>query len=86
MKCVLCGKTSIEIEIERFPLRPEARKMLLKQFGINPDEALASYGACRECLALPVGERKELAEKAIKDEQDEHRRELIEDWLNKYRN
>ena len=69
MKCVLCGKTSIEIEIERFPLHPEARKMLLKQFRINPDAALASYGTCRECLALLVGERKELAEKAIKDEQ-----------------
>lgn len=83
MKCVLCGKTSIEVKINLFPLSPEARKMLLKQFGIDPDEALASHGVCRECLALPVGERKKLAEKAIKDEQDEYRRELIKDALKK---
>jgi hypothetical protein len=83
MKCVLCGKTSIEVKINLFPLSPEARKMLLKQFDIDPDEALASHGVCRECLALPVGERKKLAEKAIKDEQDEYRRELIKDALKK---
>jgi hypothetical protein len=83
MKCVLCGKTSIEVKINLFPLSPEARKMLLKQFGIDPDEALASHGVCRKCLALPVGKRKKLAEKAIKDEQDEYRRELIKDALKK---
>ena len=86
MKCVLCGKTSIEVKIDLFPLSPEARKMLLKQFGIDPDEALASHGVCRECLALPVDERKKLAEKAIKDEHEEYRRELIKDALNRNRN
>ncbi len=86
MKCVLCGRTSIEVKIDLFPLSPEARKMLQKQFGIDPDAALASHGVCRECLALPVGERRKLAEKAIKDEQDEYRRELIKDLLKKNRN
>jgi hypothetical protein len=56
--------------------------MFLKQFGIDPEEALASHGVCRKCLAVPVGERKKLGEKAIKDEQDEYRRELIIDVLN----
>jgi hypothetical protein len=55
--------------------------MLLKQFGIDPNQALASHGVCRECLALPVGERKKLAEKAIKEEQDEYRRDLTKDTL-----
>jgi hypothetical protein len=82
MRCVLCGNTSIEVKINLFPLSPEARKMLLKQFGIDPDEALVSRGLCRECLALPVVDRKKLADKAIKDEQDEYRRELIIDVLN----
>ncbi len=86
MKCVLCGKTSIQVKIDQFPLSPEARKMLQKQFGIDPDAALASHGVCHECLALPLGERKRLAEKAITDEQDEYRRELIKDALNKNRN
>jgi len=58
----------------------------LKEHGIDPDAALASHGVCHECLALPVGERKSLAEKAITDEQDEYRRELIKDALNKNRN
>ncbi len=58
MKCVLCGKTSIQVKIDQFRLSPEARKMLQKQFGIDPDAALASHGVCHECLALPVGERK----------------------------
>jgi len=41
MKCVLCGKTSIGIE--RFTIKPEARKMLDKQFlGMNHAEALAT--------------------------------------------
>ncbi len=86
MKCVLCGRTSIEVKIDLFPLSPEARKMLQKQFGIDPDAALASHGVCRECLALSFGERRKLAEKAIKDEQDEYRRELIKDVLKKHRN
>lgn len=33
------------------------------KFERDPDEALASHGFCRECLAQPVGERKKLAEK-----------------------
>ncbi len=83
MKCVLCGKTSIEVKIDPFPLSLEARRMLQKQFGIDPDAALASHGVCRECLALPVGERRRLAEQAIKEEKDEYRRELIKDLLNR---
>lgn len=45
MKCVLCGKTSIEVKIDLFPLSSEARKMLPKQFGINPNGAFG--GVCR---------------------------------------
>jgi len=86
MECLLCGKTSIETKIDQFPLSAEARKMLRKQFGIDPDAALASHGICRECLALSVAERRKLAEKAIQDEQDEYRRELIKDALEKRRN
>jgi hypothetical protein len=60
--------------------------MLQKHFDIDRDEALASHGFCRECLAHSVGERKKLAEKAIKEEQAEYRRELIKDSLNQSRN
>jgi hypothetical protein len=83
MKCVLCGKTSIDAKVEQFPLSPEAREMLKRQLGINPDEALAKSGVCHGCLALPFAERNELAQKAIKNEQDEHRRDLIKDALKK---
>jgi hypothetical protein len=34
-------------------------------------------------LALPFAERNKLAQKAIKNEQDEHRRDLIKDALKK---
>jgi len=86
MKCVLCCRTSIDIRIDQFPLSPEAREMLKRKFGINPDEALANSGVCRECLALPFTERNKLAEKAIKSELDEHRRQEIQDTLKKNRN
>jgi hypothetical protein len=81
MKCILCNKTSIEVKIDLFPLSPEARKMLLKQFGINPDHALTMNGVCSECLALPLVRRKKLAEIAIEGERDEFRRALIGDTL-----
>ena len=86
MKCVLCCRTSIEVKIDQFPLSPEARVMLKRKFGINPDEALANIGVCHECLALPFAERNKLAERAIKSEQDEHRRQVIQDTLKKNRN
>jgi hypothetical protein len=86
MKCVLCGRTSIDVKIDQFPLSPEAREMLKRIFGINPDEVLANSGVCRLCLALPFAERNKLAEKAIKIEQDEHRRQAIQDTLKKNRN
>ena len=83
MNCVLCGKTSIDVKIDQFPLSPEARRMLKSKFGINPDEALAEHGVCHECMALPLAERSELALKVIQNEQDERRRELIQDALKK---
>ena len=86
MKCALCGKTSIDTKIRQFPLSPEARAMLRRQFGINPDEAFVETAVCRECLALPFAERNQLAQKAIESEQNEHRRELLRDTLNKSRN
>jgi len=85
MKCVLCGKTSIGIE--RFTISPEARKMLEKQFpGMNHDEALAGYGICGNCLALPLVERRKLADKVISDELDEYRRDLLKNALEKRKN
>ena len=60
MKCALCGKTSIDTKIRQFPLSPEARAMLRRQFGINPDEAFVQTAVCRECLALPYAERNRL--------------------------
>jgi hypothetical protein len=86
MKCALCGKTSIDTKIRQFPLSPEARAMLRRQFGINPDEAFVQTAVCRECLALPFAGRNKLAQKAIESEQDEHRRELLRETLNKSRN
>jgi hypothetical protein len=86
MKCSLCGKTSIDTKIRQFPLSPEARAMIRRQFGINPDEAFVETAVCRECLALPFAERNQLAQKAIESEQNEHRRELLRDTLNKSRN
>lgn len=58
--------TSIEVKLDQFPLSPEARNMLRRKFGVNPDEALAENEICRECLVLPLDERNRLAEKAIK--------------------
>lgn len=79
MNCVLCGKKSIQDDVDRFPLSPEARKMLQKRFGIEPDSTLA---VCRECAALPGN----LAEKAIGRELDEYRRDLIREALKNSRN
>jgi hypothetical protein len=79
MNCVLCDKTSIQVDIDRFPFSPEARKMLQKRFGIEPDSTLA---VCRECAALPGN----LAEKAIGRERDECRRDLIREALRNSRN
>jgi len=86
MKCVLCGMTSIDVKIDQFPLSPEARDMLRRKFGINPDEALAENGVCRQCLALPPNQRNKLAEKATKSAQDEYWREAIQDALKKIGN
>ena len=94
MKCVLCGSTPIETNIGPFPLNPEARGMLSKQSGIDPDDALASHGVCQECRALPLGEREKLTALAIVEEREEYRRELkdeyqrelIEEALNRFRN
>ncbi len=67
----------MEAKIDLFPLSPKARNMLLRLFGIDPDEALTYHGVCRPCLLLPVDERNELAENAIKSEEDEFRHALI---------
>lgn len=77
MECVLCRKTSTEVAIDPLLLGTEARRMLQKQFGIEPEEVFANEAICRECLALPFGERKRLAVKAIKSGRDEQRRDLI---------
>jgi len=85
MKCVLCGKASIYIE--RFTISPEAREILERQFpNMNHDEALASYGICGDCLALPLVERRKLADKAISDGLDEYRRDLLKDAIEKRKN
>jgi hypothetical protein len=94
MKCVLCGRTPIETKIDPFPLNPEARGMLSKQSGIDPDDAAASYGVCLECRALPIVERAKLTALAIEDERegyrrelnDEYRREAMVEALNRFRN
>jgi len=86
MKCVLCGTASIDAKIVQFPLSPEAREMLKRQLAISSNEAFTKIGVCRECLALPPAEQKKLADKAIEDERDEHRRDLIKETLNKSRN
>ena len=79
MNCFLCGKTSTQVKIDLFPLSSAARGMLQKRFGIDPKEDLA---ICRECIALPGN----LAEKAIRREQDEQRRDLIKYALSNSRN
>jgi len=86
VQCVLCGKTSMEAKIDLFPLSPQARSMLLRLFGIDPDEALTYHGVCRPCLLLPVDGRNELAESAFKSEADEFRRELIRKALDTNKN
>jgi hypothetical protein len=86
MECVLCRKTSTEVAIDPLSLRPEARRMLEMHVGIDPAEAFANEAICRECLALPFGERNKLAEKAIRNVQEECRRELIRDDLKNRQN
>ncbi len=86
MKCVLCAKTSIEVDIDPLPLSPEAREMLQEQSGLNPDEALANHAICRECLALPFAERNKLAEKAIERGRGEDLCDLITDALRNRQN
>jgi hypothetical protein len=94
MKCILCGRTSIETKIDSFPLNPEARGMRSRQSGIDADDFMASHDICPVCRALPVGERERLTALAIEEEReeyrrelnDEYRRELIEEALNKFRN
>jgi hypothetical protein len=86
VQCVLCGKTSMEAKIDLFPLSPQVRNMLLRLFGIDPDEALTYHGVCRPCLLLPVDDRNELAESAIKSEEDEFRRALIRKALDADKN
>ncbi len=82
MKCVLCGEKSADAEIHQFPLSPDAREALRKHYGLDPDQDLASSGICAKCLVLP----RELAEKAIKDEENELRRHLMKEALNMNRN
>jgi hypothetical protein len=85
MKCVLCGETSIGME--RLSLSPAARKILEKRFpGMNYDEALASYGICVKCLALPPIERRNLADRFIRHEREKHRRDLLKNALKKRNN
>jgi hypothetical protein len=85
MECVLCGKTSIDME--RFTISPEARKRLEQQFpGMNHDEVLANNGVCCDCLALPLAERRKLADKVIRDELNEYRRDLMKGALKKREN
>ena len=86
MRCVLCNQTSAEAKIDLFPLSPRVRAMLLRQFGIDPDEALRYHGVCRKCLTLPADARNNLAASAIQNEQDEYRRELIVGALNQSKN
>jgi hypothetical protein len=86
MKCALCGKASIDTKIRQFPLSPEARAMLRRQFGLDHEEAFVQTAVCRECLALPLAERNELAQKALESAQNEHRRGLIKDTLYNSRN
>lgn len=83
MECVLCRKTSTEVAIDRLSLRPEARVMLQKQFGFDPDEVFATEAICQECLALPFGERNKMAQKAIRNGRDEHRHDLIKELKNR---
>ena len=73
----------MEAKIDLFPLSPKVRNMLLRHFGIDPDEALTYHGVCHECMSLPAGARQELAEATIKTEQDEYRRELVKEALDK---
>lgn len=67
MRCVLCGKTS-----EMWFLVPENRRIFKKQFrlGTNRDQDLAYNGVCVECMALPLSERKMLADRAAEPELD----------------
>jgi hypothetical protein len=64
-RCVLCGRTS-----EMWFLGPENRRIFKKPFrlGTNRDEDLAYNGVCVECMALPLGERKILADRSAKHE------------------
>jgi hypothetical protein len=85
MTCVLCGKTSTKIE--RFTISPGLRKMLEDRFpGMNHDEALARYGICDNCLALPLVERRKLADKVLSGELHEYRRDLLKITLEKLKN
>jgi len=85
MKCVLCGKTSIGIQ--QFAISPGARDLLEKQFpGVNPDEALASYGICGTCLALQPFERRNRAERVLSDDLHARRRDLLKIVLEKLKN
>ncbi len=85
MECVLCGKTSIGIQ--QFAISPGVRDLLEKQFpGVNPDEALASYGVCDNCLALQPIERRKLADKVLSDDLHERRRDLLKIALEKLKN
>jgi hypothetical protein len=86
VQCVLCGKTSMEAKIDLFPLSPKVRNMLLRLLGFDPDEALTYHGVCRPCLLLSDDERNELAENAIKSEEDEFRRALIRKALDADKN
>ncbi len=85
MTCVLCGRTLREAKIDQFPLSAEAREMLRRHFGIDPNQALLVHGVCRPCLNLPAAERNELALSSLKDEPDMRRRDLILDALKKNR-
>jgi hypothetical protein len=73
----------MEAKVDLFPLSPKVRNMLLRHFGLDPHEALIYHGVCHECLSLPAGERQRLAEQTIKTEQDEYRRDLVKEALDK---
>jgi hypothetical protein len=73
--------------IERFAISPGMRELLKNQFpAMNLDTALASYGICGDCLALPLVERRKLADKVISVELDGLRRDLLKNALEERKN
>jgi hypothetical protein len=82
-RCVLCDNPVPEGG-KQFTMTPEARAQFERTNpGVDPNASLAKNVLCPACEALPLAERKKLAEKAVERELGAYKTGLVRDMAKK---